>query len=233
MKDVMLVLSWQKASFDRLKDMYDSGLISARIWELMSKPIKQHADALAGAVTEALHADPTVEDEIYSTTMREILASQKGALNMLLRDGIITDDIYTQLATEVDTAITDPQPEQIEILLRRKKNKITGLMTIILQEKDVENVTAVLVRLGLPVTRLSSSGGFLGRKNTTLLIGVPENKETAIIQTIRNASKQRVEFLMEPTDGTGLEKAGESDDESVTVMGATTFTFDVERYEEL
>ena len=61
---------------------------------------------------------------------------------------------------------------------------------------------AVLNRLGIPVTRLSSSGGFLGRKNTTLLVGVPEGKDPAILQAITSASQQRVEFLPAGTDET-------------------------------
>jgi len=222
-----------RASYDRLKEMRNNGSISAHIWEIMSKPIKQHADALADAVSEALHADSSVEDEVYSTAMREVLASQKSSLNMLLRDGIINEETYAQLATEVDTAIANPQTNQIEILLNRKKHKITGLMSTILQETDVENVMAVLNRLGIPVTRLTSSGGFLGRKNVTLFLGVPEQKEAVILQAIRDASKQRVELLPDPIISAGRDSSRVVSDDSITLMGATTFTFDVERYEEI
>jgi len=222
-----------RASYERLKEMYRNGLISSHIWETMSKPIKQHSDALAGAVTEALHADPTVEDDVFSKTMREILVSQKSSLNMMLHDGIINEETYAQLATEVDTALANPKTDQIEIMLNRKKNPITGLMSIVLQETDVENVTAVLNRLGTPITRLTSSGGFLGRKNVTLLLGVPENKEDIILHAIREASKQRVEQIPFPIDSTGIEPSSTVSKDTITLMGATTFTFDVERYEEL
>jgi CPA1 family monovalent cation:H+ antiporter len=222
-----------KASYQRLDDMYQSGLISTHIWKLMSKPLKQHAKVLAEAVTEALQADPAVENEIYDTAIREMLASQRNALNMLLRDGIIAEETYAQLVVEVDTAMADPQTNQIEIVLNRQKNPITGLMSIVIQDSDVENITAVLNRLGTPVTRLSSSGGFLGRKNTTLLIGIPENKEPVILQAIRKTSKQRVEFLPASTDKSSKDPSDLDDNLSVTVMGATAFTFDVERYEEV
>jgi CPA1 family monovalent cation:H+ antiporter len=222
-----------KASYERLENMYRGGLISAHIWVMMSEPLKQHAKGLADAVTEALHANPAVEDEVFDTANREILASQRNALNMLLRDGIISEETYSHLVVEVDAALADPQSNQIGIILHRQKNPITGLMSIVIQESDVENITAVLNRLGIPVTVLSSYGSFLGRKNTTLFIGVPENKETVILQAIRKTSQQRIEFLPASLDNSNGDTPMVDKNISVTVMGATTFTFDVERYEEL
>ncbi|MCJ7703867.1 MAG: Na+/H+ antiporter [Anaerolineales bacterium] len=215
-----------KSAYERLEQMYKQGLISAYIWEMMSAPLQQHAKALADAVTEALHADPSVEEEVFDTAMREMLASQRNSLNMLLRDGIISEETYAQLVVEVDTAIADPQSSQVRIILKRQEIPIHGLMSVVVQESDVESVMAVLNRLGISVTRLSSFGGFLGRKNVTLLVGVPEGKEPAILDAIQQASQDRIEFLPESLDGTEINT-------SVTVGGATTFTFDVERYEEL
>jgi CPA1 family monovalent cation:H+ antiporter len=214
-----------KTSYERLKEMYQSGLISAHIWEMMAKPIKQHAQALTEAVSEVLQGDPSVQEEVFDTALREMLVSQRSALNTLLRDGIITEDIFAQLVSEVDTALSEPHSSQIEIILNRPKYKISSLMAVILQVSDVESVTAILNRLGILVTRLSSSGGFLGRKNVTLLAGVPDGKESTIMKAIHNASKQRVEFLHATSDEV-------RNATSVTVGGATLFTFEVERYEE-
>jgi CPA1 family monovalent cation:H+ antiporter len=215
-----------RASFERLEQMYRNGLISIHIWEILSNPIKRHAEALAGAVTEVLHSDPTVEDEVFDTAMREMLTTQRSVLTSLLRDGIINDETYAQLAAEVDTALTSPNTDALEILLRRTKNPIRGLMAMVIQESDVENVIAVLNRLGTPITRISSSGGFLGRKNTTLLVGVPEGKDTEIINAISKVSRQRIEYVPSPIESSGVPS-------TVTVGGATIFTFDVERYEEI
>jgi len=214
-----------KASYERLEQMYQNGLISSHIWEMMANPIRQHAEVLAAAVSEALLADPSVEEEIFNTALREMLISQRNILNKLLRDGIITEETYAQLVREVDMALAEPHSNQIEVILNRSKDPIRGLMSIVIQDLDVESVIAVLNRLGIPVTRLSSFGGFLGRKNTTLLAGVPEGKETAILKSLRKTSRQRVELLPNPND--------RSENGSVTVGGATIFTFEVERYEEL
>jgi len=206
--------------------MYRNGLISGHIWEVLAKPIKQHADALAEVVSEALYADPSVEEEILNTTMREILVSQRNALNTLLRNGIISEETYAKLVVEVDTALTSPQAGQIGTLLNKQLLPIDGLMAVIVQDSDIENVNAVLNRLGNPATRLSSSGGFLGRKNTTLFVAVPKGKEWKIMETIESACQKRVEFL--PPE---LKKS--ENETSVTIEGAAIFTFDVDRFEEL
>jgi len=215
-----------RASYERLEQMYQNGLISTHIWEKMSIPIKQHANALAKAVAEVFHSDPTVEEEVFDTAMREMLISQRSVLNSLLRDDIISEETFGQLASEVDTALTSSNSNQLQILLNRPKSPIRGLMSMIIQDSDIESVIAVFNRLGISITRLSSSGGFLGRKNTTLLVGVPEGKESQIFNAISRVSRQRIEYLPDSTDTSGRST-------SVIVGGATIFTFDVERYEEI
>jgi uncharacterized protein YaaQ len=192
----------------------------------MAKPLQQHAQALADAVTEALHADPSVEEDAFIATMREMLLAQRSSLNKLFRDGTITEDTFSQLVSEVDTALAEPQSEQVKLILNRPKNPIRGLMSVIVQESDVESVITVLNRLGILVTRLSSSGGFLGRKNTTLLAGIPSGKDAAMIKAIKNVTRSRVEFLPNSIDPSEQQS-------SVTVGKATIFTFEVERYEEI
>ena len=215
-----------KASFGRLEEMYQEGYLSDHIWEIMSTPIQQHARALSEAVSEVLHIDPAVEEEVFDTAMREMLLSQRSTLNSLLRDSIITEKTYAQLVREVDSALTEPHSNLVELLLYSGRQSITGLKVIIVQESDVENITAVLNRLGIPITRLTSSGGFLKKKNITLLAGIPDGKDEAITKAITKAGKNRVKFLSTGTDSKDL-------DSSLSISSAAIFTFDVERYEEI
>ena len=215
-----------KASFDRLEKMYKEGLIPRHMWEKLSNPIKQHAKALANAVEETLHADPEIEIQELNSAFRDLLETQRSTLTTLLRNGIISEQTYSQLLGEVDSAITEPRSNLAELLSTKPNATIHGMMTIIVQETDVENVIAAMNRLGIPVTRLSSSGGFLGRKNVTLLVGIPDDQEKTIIEAITKASRQRVAILPETT-------ASQDDAKEVLVGGATIFTLDVERYDEL
>jgi uncharacterized protein YaaQ len=84
--------------------------------------------------------------------------------------------------------------------------------------------------VGAPVTFLSSAGGFLGRRNATLLIGLPTNKEERALEMLRQTCRQRVEYLTLPMEGTPLPLPAPV---PVTVGGATVLALPVERYEDI
>jgi len=51
---------------------------------------------------------------------------------------------------------------------------IRFLMIAIVQEQDVDLAMRALAVLVVPVFHLASTGGFLGRRNATILVGLPE-----------------------------------------------------------
>lgn len=108
--------------------------------------------------------------------------------------------------------------------------KIDRLMTAVIQIQDQENAQAALARLGLSATILSSTGGFLGRRNVTLLIGVPSDLEQAARQALSESCHRRVEYIATPLEGAPFPLPLTT---PVTVGGATIFTFAVSRYEEI
>jgi len=57
------------------------------------------------------------------------------------------------------------------------------MMIVILNDQDVDAVISRLVEKEFRVTRVASTGGFLRRGNTTLLLGVQEDRvdEAAVI----------------------------------------------------
>jgi uncharacterized protein YaaQ len=107
---------------------------------------------------------------------------------------------------------------------------IQRLLLAVVQEQDLDAATRALTEVGAPVTFLSSAGGFLGRRNATLLIGLPETEEERALQVLRQACRQRVEYLTLPMEGTPLPLPAPV---PVMVGGATVFALPVERYEEI
>lgn len=59
------------------------------------------------------------------------------------------------------------------------------LMIVILGDDDAERVLQALVDGGYRATRIASTGVFLRRGNTTILIGMEEQKVEAAIEIIR------------------------------------------------
>ena len=107
---------------------------------------------------------------------------------------------------------------------------IRYLMTVIVQEQDVDVAERALALLEVPVIRLASTGGFLGRHNATLFIGLPEGLEEQVLAALHKSCRQRIEYLAIPMEGAPLPLPTPV---PVTVGGATVFAVPVERYEEI
>lgn len=104
------------------------------------------------------------------------------------------------------------------------------LMLAIVQDQDLDTATRALEKLDLPVVFLSSAGGFLGRRNATLLIGLRAGREESAIKTLEESCRQRIEYLTLPLEGSPLPMPTPV---PVTVGGATIFALPVERFEEI
>jgi len=104
------------------------------------------------------------------------------------------------------------------------------IMTVVVQEQDVDAAMRSLKNLGIHSTRLSSIGGFLGRRSATLLIGLVSGQEENIINILEQNCRTRVEYVTIPLEGSPLPLPAPT---PITVGGATIFVLDLERYEEV
>jgi len=104
------------------------------------------------------------------------------------------------------------------------------LLMAVVQEQDLDAATRALEPLGAPVVYLSSAGGFLGRRNATLLIGLPESNEQAALDALANACRERIEYMTLPLEGSPMPVPAPV---PVTVGGATVFALPVERFEQI
>ena len=99
----------------------------------------------------------------------------------------------------------------------------------VVQVQDLQLATRALEQLGLRVTHLPSTGAFLGRRNVTLITGIPEGMQTAVLDAIRETCHQRLEYVSTPLEGAPMPIPLST---PITVGGATVWTVEVERYEE-
>jgi CPA1 family monovalent cation:H+ antiporter len=219
-----------RAAYDYLKRMSQQGLISEHTWQRLAPIMERRNDTLVEAVKQVITSDPKMEAEELDTAHREALRAQRSALTGLLRDGVITEETYSQLVGEVDSALTEQSYNWPELLrFGNSKSLVTHLMAAVIQEADLENALASLSKLGFTVARLSSTGGFLSRRNVTLLIGIQEGREEAAVKALKSSCQQRVEFVSSPLRGTSFPMPAPA---QVTVGGATVFMFEVESYDE-
>lgn len=219
-----------RAAYDRLKEMFHEGVFSYHTWQILAPLMEEHSKALSAAVKEVVQADPGIEAEEMDTARREALRAQRSALIGLVRDGVISDENYSQLAREVDMAISESEPGWGGLINPSRLNPITLLMSAVIQHQDFENAAHALNEVRLPFTQLASSGGFLGRRNVTLLIGLGNGQEELAVRTLSKVCRRRVEYVATPLEGAPFHMPLST---PVTVGGATIFTMKVDRYEEL
>lgn len=104
------------------------------------------------------------------------------------------------------------------------------LILAILQDEDAPSTVQALVARGYRVTRIASTGGFLRRGNTTLLIGVEDAQVPEVVEILRRFCRTRTTYMPVAVEATGLLQAHMIE---VEVGGATLFVLDVERFETL
>ena len=103
------------------------------------------------------------------------------------------------------------------------------LVLAIINHDDANAVTQALTKKGFSSTKLSTTGGFLMSGNTTILVGVDEEKVQTVIDVIHEQSHSRKQMI--PTTTEISYGYYPSMPVEVTVGGATIFVVDIERFE--
>jgi len=221
-----------RAAHDYIRRISQQGIISEHTWQRLAPLLEKRTAGLADAVKEVVISDPVVEAEEIDTARRESLRAQRSALTGLLRDGVISEDVYSQLVGEVDSALTENQSTWPGLgrMGSVAVQKVDRLMTAMVQDEDAENAVQALAKLGFSVTRLPSRGGFLRRGNVTLIIGMAVGREEAAVRALKNSCRERVEFVNSLFAGSNLSMPKSIE---IKVGGATIFVFEVEHYIEL
>lgn len=104
------------------------------------------------------------------------------------------------------------------------------LIIAIVNSDDSTAVQTSLTKAGYFVTKLSTTGGFLKKGNTTFFIGTDDDKIERAISIIKDNSKKRIE--KEPTvSPTEMGEFFTPIMVDVLVGGATVFVLNVEQFE--
>ena len=106
------------------------------------------------------------------------------------------------------------------------------LIIAIVQDEDASRLVNQLMKNGYGVTKLATTGGFLRAGNTTLLIGVDDEKLPVVMQIIEHVCKSRKQMTSAPSTmgGMGSMPGATSIPMEVTVGGATVFVLTVDQF---
>ena len=104
------------------------------------------------------------------------------------------------------------------------------MIIAIVQDEDSSRLVSGLMNEGYSVTKLATTGGFLRAGNTTLLMGVSDDKLDGAIKIIEKVCKSRKQIAPSPAPIAGGTGAYVPYPIEVMVGGATVFVMDVEHF---
>ena len=101
----------------------------------------------------------------------------------------------------------------------------------IVHDEDSEMVIEELNKEHFSVTKISTTGGFLRKGSTTLMIGTEDDKVKSAIDIIKKECSTRKRVIVNtPYIGNGLSTSYVGVPVNVEVGGATIFVMDVEEF---
>lgn len=104
------------------------------------------------------------------------------------------------------------------------------LIIAIVQDEDASRLISSLMNEGYSVTKLATTGGFLRSGNTTLLLGVDDNKFDGAMTVIEKVCKSRKQIATSPSPMAGSTGVYAPYPIEVMVGGATIFVLNVEQF---
>jgi len=109
------------------------------------------------------------------------------------------------------------------------------LIFAVIRDKDTNDAVEQLNRARIGVTKLASTGGFLRDGNTTLMIGVEDERLDEVMEILQYSCAKRTETEVVAPHGTGGVPAWSIGYTplKVEVGGATVFVLDVEQFKKL
>jgi uncharacterized protein YaaQ len=104
------------------------------------------------------------------------------------------------------------------------------LIIAIVQDDDASRLVSDLMTANFGVTKLATTGGFLRAGNTTLLVGVDDERFQAAMDIIEKVCKSRKQIAASPVSMVGVPGAYTPYPIEVVVGGATIFVLTVEQF---
>ena len=114
-----------------------------------------------------------------------------------------------------------------------RENLSCKLIIAIVQDEDASRLVSSLMNEGYSATKLATTGGFLRAGNTTLLLGVDEDRFDGAMKIIEKVCKSRKQIAPSQTPMAGNTGAYVPYPIEVMVGGATVFVMNVEQFVKL
>jgi uncharacterized protein YaaQ len=114
-------------------------------------------------------------------------------------------------------------------MTQKSENPTFKMIIAVIQAQDIDAAFNALKSVNISATRLPSVGGFLGRRNATLLLGLAPADIQKAEEALKKSCQQRIEYLAVPLESAPLPLPTPT---PINVGGATIFDINIEHFEE-
>lgn len=222
-----------RAAYNRLNSMHEEGLLSGHAWETMEASMRRQIETHAAAVREIMHLDSKVEMAVLNDAYMEGLRAQRSQYNNLLSDGVITEEIYAELAEEVDTALINQDFSHGSLLPIRSKDQppITKIIIAVINENDLQDTMTMLNILAIPTTLLKNSTDSFGNEYITMVLGIEDDQEDEVVDAIQVSGVSHEEDRQRGKPEI-LNFIPGSSEAHLSQNGTAIYVLDIDHYEE-
>ncbi|MDR2465722.1 MAG: cyclic-di-AMP receptor [Streptococcaceae bacterium] len=102
----------------------------------------------------------------------------------------------------------------------------------IVQDKDANKLSNRLIDENIRATKLASTGGFLKSGNSTFIIGVEDEKVSAVKAIIKETCQTRIQYTSSPLTMDLSLETGSAAPVEVEIGGATVFVLPIESFDQ-
>jgi uncharacterized protein YaaQ len=114
-------------------------------------------------------------------------------------------------------------------MTQQTETQASKMIIAVIQAQDIDAAFSALKTVSITATRLPSVGGFLGRRNATLLLQLNPDDVQKAEEALKKSCQQRIEYLAVPLESAPLPLPTPT---PINVGGATIFDINIEHFEE-
>jgi CPA1 family monovalent cation:H+ antiporter len=96
-----------RAAFRRLEQLHADGAFSAYTWQELVPQLEYYGRQVATELQDLVKREPTLRSREMLLARREMLRAQRSAVTTLLRDNVISDEVYGEMIHQIDAGLVE------------------------------------------------------------------------------------------------------------------------------
>ena len=216
-------------AYTYVEELTETGFVSEMAWEILEKPMSQQVESRKHAVSAIIAQEKQLQVTEINFAYQEGLRVQRNVYTEMLSDGVISEDSYAILITEIDNALGNDEINYADFLVAKDNgsNNVNRLLITTILEKDLDDVSSLLNMMGVYITTYDLEKREQYPDKITIMIGMENGQEKNVIKAIDSVTElsalDRTEMMRQGIPMTTIR--------GIQVDGNDYYVLEIDRYE--